>query len=85
MKKALHILCADRDRQALEPVLDTLRARGLRISEDPNAGKGGLVLAVLSESMYADPEKTRALLELVGAGAEPCCPCSLTQPPSRKR
>ena len=81
MKKALHILCADRDRQALEPVLDTLRARGLRISEDPNAGKGGLVLAVLSESMYADPEKTRALLELVGAGAETVLPLQLDAAP----
>ena len=81
MKKSLHILCADRDRQALEPVLEALRAKGLRIAEKPGAGKGALVLAALSESFYSEPGKTEALLELVGAGTAQLLPLQLDTAP----
>ena len=52
-KKVIHLLCSDADRAALQPVLDALQAKGLRVSgEVPE--KNDLVLAVLSEAFYAD-------------------------------
>ena len=75
-KKVIHLLCSDADRAALQPVLDALQAKGLRVSgEVPE--KNDLVLAVLSEGFYADDGKTKALLDLVAAGAENVLPLQL--------
>ena len=60
-KKVIHLLCSDADRAALQPVLDALKARGLRVS-DQAPGKNDLVLAVLSEGFYAESGKTGALV-----------------------
>lgn len=75
-KKVIHLLCCDADRAALQPVLDALQAKGLRVSgEVPE--KNDLVLAVLSEAFYADNDKTDALLDLLAAGAENVLPLQL--------
>ena len=75
-KKVIHLLCSDGDRAALQPVLDALQAKGLRVSgEVPE--KNDLVLAVLSEAFYADNDKTDALLDLLAAGAENVLPLQL--------
>ena len=80
-KKVIHLLCSDADRPALQPVLDALQAKGLRVSgEVPE--KNDLVLAVLSEAFYADNDKTDALLDLLAAGAENVLPLQLDGVPS---
>ena len=42
-KKVIHLLCSESDRPALQPVLDELQAKGLRLSEKA-PGKNDLVL-----------------------------------------
>ena len=79
-KKVIHLLCSDADRAALQPVLDALKARGLRVS-DQAPGKNDLVLAVLSEGFYAEGGKTGALLDLIAAGAENVLPLQLDGAP----
>ena len=75
-KKVIHLLCSDADRAVLQPVLDALQAKGLRVSEKA-PGKNDLVLAALSEAFYADNDKTDALLDLLAAGAENVLPLQL--------
>ncbi len=75
-KKVIHLLCSDADRAALQPVLDALKTRGLHVSEE-TPRKKNLVLAALSERFYADDSKTKALLDLVAAGAENVLPLQL--------
>ena len=79
-KKVIHLLCSEADRAALQPVLDALKARGLRVSEQA-PGKNDLVLAVLSERFYDENGKTEALLDLVAAGAENVLPLQLDGAP----
>lgn len=79
-KKVIHLLCGDADRAALQPLLDALKTRGLRVSEQA-PGKNDLVLAALSEDFYADDSKTGALLDLVAAGAENVLPLQLDSAP----
>ena len=79
-KKVIHLLCSDADRAALQPVLDALQAKGLRVSGEA-PGKNDLVLAALSGSFYADDGKTGALLDLVAAGAENVLPVQLDAAP----
>ena len=79
-KKVIHLLCSEADRAALQPVLDALKARGLRVS-DQAPGKNDLVLAVLSEGFYAEGGKTGALLDLIAAGAENVLPLQLDGAP----
>ena len=79
-KKVIRLLCGEADRAALQPVLDALKARGLRVSEQA-PGKNDLVLAALSEGFYADAGKTEALLDLVAAGAENVLPVQLDAAP----
>ena len=79
-KKVIHLLCSDADRAALQPVLDALKARGLRVSAEA-PGKNDLVLAVLSEGFYAEGGKTGALLDLIAAGAENVLPMQLDAAP----
>lgn len=79
-KKVIHLLCSESDRPALQPVLDALKASGLRVS-DQAPGKNDLVLAALSEDFCADEGKTAALLDLVAAGAENVLPVQLDGAP----
>lgn len=79
-KKGICLLCSDADRAALQPVLDALKAKGLRVSAEV-PGKNDLVLAALSEAFYADDGKTGALLDLVAAGAENVLPVQLDAAP----
>ena len=68
-KKGIHLLCAETDRASLKPILDQLRSKGLRVWDAKDAKKDDIVLAALSESFYADRERSDALLSLIGAGA----------------
>ena len=52
-KKVIHLLCGDVDRAALQPLLDALKTRGLRVSEQA-PGKNDLVLAALSANLIGD-------------------------------
>ena len=79
-KKPIHLICSDADRAALQPVLDALKSKGMRVSEEA-PGKNDLVLAALSEGFYAEGGKTGALLELVAAGAENVLPLQLDAAP----
>lgn len=54
--------------------------QGLRVSEE-TPRKKNLVLAALSERFYADSGKTKALLDLVAAGAENVLPLQLDETP----
>ena len=81
-RQKLRILCAEGDREALQPVLDALQARGVGVSE-----KADTLLAVLSERFYADEALKTALLEAVSAGAAGVLPLRLDkaeQPPEIK-
>ena len=75
--KKIRLLYADGDREALEPILTQLNAKGVKFSE--NAGQ--IVLAVLSENLYADPEKTQMLLNQLGAGGQNLLPMQLDKAP----
>ena len=77
-KRTIRILCADSDRGALDPILSAVREKGFRISESAGKiGKNETVLAVLSEALYQDSEKTETLLHLIGQGAEHVFPLRL--------
>ena len=76
----LRLLCADADREALQPVLDALKEKGLRVSDaEGSLRKGELLLAVLSERFFADGEKQKTLLEALSAGAENVLPLKLDE------
>ncbi|MBQ6465957.1 MAG: hypothetical protein IJJ43_06790 [Oscillospiraceae bacterium] len=82
MKKTIKLLFADRDRDALQPLLEQLRAKGLRVVElTGGAGKNEVVLAVLSEAFYADGAAVDRLLGLIGAGSENVLPLQLDGAP----
>ena len=81
-RQKICLLCAEGDREALQPVLDALQARGVSVSE-----KADTLLAVLSERFYADEALKTALLEAVSAGAAGVLPLRLDkaeQPPEIK-
>ena len=77
--KKIRLLCSEADREALQPLLDALREKGLRITEASDAKKDDIVLAALTENFYSDRGKTEALLSLVGAGAENILPVQLDE------
>ena len=74
-KKRIRLLCAEGDREALQPILDALRVRGVECEAD---GKDTL-LAVLSARFFADEALKNALLEALGAGAENVLPLRLDE------
>ena len=49
-RKMIRLLCSDADRALLQPLLDALREKGLRITEASGAKKDDIVLAALSET-----------------------------------
>ena len=83
MKKRgkIRVLSAPADREALAPILEALRAKGLRPAITDEPGKDDLILAVLSENLYADETLSRRVLDLVAAGAENVLPLRLDKEP----
>ncbi len=77
MKKHLQVLCSPADREALAPILEALGAKGLRPTVTDQPGKDDLILAVLSENLYADEALSKRVLDLVAAGAENVLPLRL--------
>lgn len=75
--KKIRLLYADGDRETLAPILDRLNAKGVKFSEKA----GQTVLAVLSANLYADPEKTQALLNQLSAGGQNVLPLQLDKTP----
>ncbi|MDO4989491.1 MAG: hypothetical protein Q4E45_03200 [Eubacteriales bacterium] len=73
-RQKLRLLCAEGDREALQPVLDALQARGVSVSE-----KADTLLAVLSEHFYADETLKTALLEAISAGASGVLPLRIDE------
>ena len=80
-KTKIRLLSAEQDREALAPVLEQLRARGVRVSETETGGRDEVTLAVLSEAFYADRTLTDALLSRLSAGAENVLPLKLDAAP----
>ena len=79
-KNKLYTLYTEADRALLAPVLDTLRAKGLHVSEaSGRPGAGEVVLVGLSERFYADEAAVERLLGLLGAGAENVLPLQLDE------
>ncbi len=81
MSKKIRLLYSEQDREALKPLLDELRLRGLRIEEAQGAVKGGVVLAVLSQNFYADEDRKDELLGIVASGTENVLPLQLDSCP----
>ena len=82
MSKKIKVLFTDSDREALQPVLEALRAKGLHVSEaSGELGKDDVVLAALSEAFYADKNAEDRLLSLIGAGAENVLPLQMDTAP----
>ena len=82
MSKQIKVLFTDSDREALQPILEALRAKGLRVSEAAGElGKDDVVLAALSGAFYADKASEDRLLSLIGAGAENVLPLQMDAAP----
>ena len=76
----LRVLCAEADREALQPILDALREKGLRTADaEGSLRKGEILLAALSEHFYTDGEKQKTLLEALSTGAENVLPLKLDE------
>lgn len=75
--KKIRLLCAEGDREALVPILAQLNTKGVKFSEKA----GQIVLAVLSANLYADPEKTQALLNQLSASGQNILPLQLDKAP----
>jgi len=76
--KTIKVLSVPEDRALLQPVLEQLRDKGVRVSEGGEPQKNDIVLAALTESFYADESSVKKLLDLVGAGAKYVLPLQLT-------
>ena len=77
-QKTIRLLCEKSDLNAILPVLTSLRGKGIRIIESEKEFKSSdTVLAVLSEAFSKDPEKTDALLKLIGKGANNILPLKI--------
>ena len=76
----LRVLSAEADRDALRPILDALKEKGLRVSDaEGSLKKGEILLAALSGHFYADGEKQKTLLEALSTGAENVLPLKLDE------
>ena len=75
--KKIRLLYAADDRDALEPILAQLHTKGVKCTEKA----GGILLAVLSQNLYNDPEKTNALLNQLSTGARNILPLQLDSTP----
>ena len=78
MNKNLKLLCSEKDSDALQPLLDALRSKGISASKaGETVHKGDTVLAVISESFLADPALSGSLLDLLGSGQDNVLPLQL--------
>ena len=78
----IRLLASEGDREALQPLLDALSAKGLRVLQGDGAPKKDeTVLAALSARFYADEKAQQQLLDLIGAGAENVLPLQLDAAP----
>lgn len=75
--KRIDLLCAEQDLEALQPILEQLRSKGVQAVQAQSFSKDRTVLAVLSENFYADENKTGALLNLISSGSENVLPLQL--------
>ena len=75
--KKIDLLCTEQDREAMQPIFEQLRAKGVRVAEKKGLNKKGLVLAVLSESFFADEEKSKALLDMISTGVADILPLKI--------
>lgn len=80
MTQRIKLLCVERDRERLAPILAALGEKGLKVEEGAPT-KSDVVLAALSESFYADATAQETLLGLIGAGAENVLPLQLDEAP----
>ncbi len=77
-KNKLCALYTEADQALLAPVLEALRAKGLRMAEaSGRPGAGEVVLVGLSERFYADETAVEELLGLLSSGAENVLPLQL--------
>ena len=75
-KRTIKLLFAAADGEGLQGLLNALRGKGLRLSEE-EPEKEDIVLAVLSEAFYTDEAAQERLLSLLGSGAEKVLPLQL--------
>lgn len=74
----IDVLFAESDRELLAPILDELRAKGIKVSEAKKGlRKNGIVLVALSETFYENKELTDTLFDLLGKGADNVLPIRL--------
>ena len=74
--QSVKLLFAQADKAVLAPVLEALRAKGIKVSEGNPEGDE-ILLAALSENFYADKSLTDALLAAVGKGGDKVLPLQL--------
>lgn len=75
--RKIRLLYAEGDREALAPILEQLNAKGVKYSDKA----GRIVLAVLSENLYASLEKTQELLNQLSASGQNILPLQLDKSP----
>ena len=61
--RKIDLLCTEQDREALRPIIEKLHAKGVRVRETQSPDKNGVILAVLSESFYADDDKVKTYVK----------------------
>ena len=74
--QSVKLLFAQADKAVLTPVLEALKAKGIKVSEGSPEGDE-ILLAALSENFYADKSLTDALLAAVGKGGDKVLPLQL--------
>ena len=74
--QSVKLLFAQADKAVLAPILEALRAKGIKVSEGSPEGDE-ILLAALSENFYADKALTDALLAAVGKGGDKVLPLQL--------
>ena len=74
--QSVKLLFAQADKAVLTPVLEALKAKGIKVSEGSPEGDE-ILLAALSEKFYADKSLTDALLAAVGKGGDKVLPLQL--------
>ena len=79
-ERSVKLLFAQPDKDKLDPILEALRAKGIKVSEGSSAGEE-ILLAALSENFYADSALTDALLAAVGKGGDKVLPLQLDNAP----
>ena len=78
----INVLFTAKDKDLLDPVLEQLRSKGIRVSESGNGiQKKSVILAALSKNFYDDSEAVDKLLDLISQGAANVLPVRLDDTP----